>query len=278
MSSSGPEARPPATGEDTARGETTTSTSMPRPLVQDPASDLSDASGKVAALAFTRGVAASWSAQCGARVLGVYLIGSLAHGGFSLRYSDLDVALVMDEVDTSAIDKMRRIASADSCELAAKLSLFWTDRRFASGRFPLLDRVDYLDHAVVLVERERVVPARPSLHEIRSYLCGTPFSDWAALARHFATLDVLTAEDSRRYLRTLLYPARFIFSWMTGGVASNDDAVAFLSVRAPARLDVALIARALACRRSGADPIQLFADRRGLLRQVEACEYLVDCS
>ena len=62
---------------------------------------------------------------------------------------------------------MRRNFSPD---LAPKLSLFWTDRSFTIGRFPPLDRLDYLDHAQPLIERERAAPPRPSLDEVRAYL------------------------------------------------------------------------------------------------------------
>ena len=40
-----------------------------------------------------------------------------------------------------------------------------------------------------------------------------------------ATLD---AKDRKAYLRALLYPARLCFSYATGLMTSNDDAVAYL--------------------------------------------------
>jgi len=245
-------------------------------LSQNSASDPSDLSARAAAVAYARCLAAAWDAREGPRLIGVYMIGSLAHGGFSGGYSDIDVALIMEEgIDTATIEAMRHDAAALSPELAPKLSLFWTDRGFAVGRFPLLDRVDYLDHAVALVERQHVVPARPSLADVRAYLRGAPFTDWAAVARRFAAAEDIRTEDHKRYLRALLYPARFIFTWMTGGIASNDDAVTFLSEQAPAGLDVGLIERALACRRAGSDVRALVPARPILVRQVEACEQLL---
>jgi hypothetical protein len=62
---------------------------------------------------------------------------------------------------------------------------------------------------------------------------------------------------------------------MTGRMASNDDAVAFLNDRAPRGLDVDLVAGALECRRTAADPDRLFPARTGLPRQVAACAQLV---
>jgi hypothetical protein len=42
-------------------------------------------------------------------ILGIYLIGSLAHGGFGVRYSDIDVALIVEQpLSAAKLDSMRR--------------------------------------------------------------------------------------------------------------------------------------------------------------------------
>jgi predicted nucleotidyltransferase len=231
-----------------------------------------DDTALAAARAFAAGVAASVDAKAGAGLLGVYLLGSLAHGGFSRRYSDVDMAIVAESgIDQATLAAVKTEAAALSPELAAKLSIFWSDRAFTIGRFPPLDRVDYLDHAVAVIERERVNPIRPTLADIRDYLGGAPFAGWAASATHFAGLDSLGSDERKPYLRALLYPARFITSWMTGGMASNDDAVAFLSEQQVPGLDFDLVAAALQCRHDASDPDHLFPARAVLSRQVEAC-------
>src|SRR5262249_49758113 len=148
-------------------------------------------SAEGAAVDFARRIVPLWQAALGPELLGVYLIGSLAHGGFSRRYSDIDMALVTE-----------------------KLSVFWTDRHFGVGRFPPLDRIDFIDHAVVLMQREYVRPVRPALEEIQHYLGGAPFANWTEQARRFATAETLEPKDRKGYLRTLLYPGRFCYSWM----------------------------------------------------------------
>jgi hypothetical protein len=55
---------------------------------------------------------------------------------------------------------------------------------------------------------------------------------------------VLAPDDHKRYLRTLLYPARLLYSWKTGNVASNDDTVAYIESRNLVGGEVDLIARA----------------------------------
>lgn len=221
---------------------------------------------------FAQRVALEWDRYLGSRLLGIYLIGSLAHGGFGPRYSDIDVAVVLSNaLSTADITEMNRMAAEVSRQHAAKLSLFWTDRGFAIGRFPPLDRIDFLKNAVKLLEREAVRPGQPSLAEVRAYLRGAPFERWAAKAREFSVASELRPEEHKQYLRALLYPARFIYSWLLGDIASNDDAVLFLQDHAPAGIDVNLICKALRCRREGRDPDDLFGARSTLRAHVEVC-------
>jgi hypothetical protein len=170
---------------------------------------------------------------------------------------------------------MRSGAVALSADWGSKVSVFWTDRHFSVGRFPPLDRIDYLDNSITLIERERVRPARPTLEDIYHYLRGAPFANWAERARSFAAAESLESKDHKAYLRTLLYPARFCYSWMTGLVGSNEEAVAFINQRQVAGLDVNLIESALQCRRTAADPDALFPSRTFLPSQIEACAALL---
>lgn len=239
-----------------------------------------DAAADTAAAAtardFAAALAAGWQSELGANLLNVSLIGSLAHGGFSRRYSDIDVAVVTESgLDAAELDQLRTIAVATSEELARKLSIFWTDRTFTVGRFPPLDRVDVLDHGLTLFGREQVTPQRPSLDEIRSYLSGKPYESWAQSADQFAALEILEPKSHKSYLRAHLYPARFVFSFMTGRMGSNDDAVEWLKRHIIPGLDVPLIAAALDCRRAAADPDALFSARTALSRQVAACTALI---
>jgi hypothetical protein len=235
-----------------------------------------DEFAKTAAIDFARQLILRWQGELGADLLGAHLMGSLAHAGFSRRYSDIDIALVtIAGLSPQALDRLRSEAVALSADWGPKVSVFWTDRQFSLGRFPPLDRLDYLDHAVALVERECVRPARPTLEEIHHYLRGAPFASWAERARSFAAADMLEPKDHKAYLRTLLYPARFCYSWMTGLMGSNDVAVAFLKESHPAGLDVSSLECALECRQSAADPDALFPARKVLPSQIDACVALI---
>ncbi len=186
-----------------------------------------DEPARTAAIDFSRRLVPHWQEALGTELLGAYLIGSLAHAGFNRRYSDIDMALITTAgLSPQMLDRLRSEALTLSADWGPKVSVFWTDRHFSLGRFPPLDRIDYLDHAVALMERERARPARPTLEEIHNYLSDAPFASWSKQARSFAAAEILQPKDHKAYLRTLLYPGRFCYSWMTGLMGSNDDAAA----------------------------------------------------
>src|SRR5260370_34327349 len=93
----------------------------------------------MAAVDFARRLVPFWQAALGSELLGVYLIGSLAHGGFRRRYSGIDIALVTEAgLAPPALDRGRNQAAEGATEWGTKLSGFWTDRECWLGRFPPL--------------------------------------------------------------------------------------------------------------------------------------------
>ena len=227
------------------------------------------------AMDFARRLVQDWQETLGAELLGAYLIGSLAHASFNRRYSDIDLVIVTEAgLPQDALDGLKSEAVALSGDWGSKVSIFWSDRHFTLGRFPPLDRVDFLDHAVPLMEREHLRPPRPTLEEIRQYLRGPIFTTWVDRAQSFAAAETLEPKDHKMYLRTILYPGRFCYSWMTGCIGSNEDAVTFLNERPVPGLNIDLIARALRCREAAADPDVLFPVRTALPAQFDVCASL----
>ena len=222
-----------------------------------------DDQAAAAARDFAATLAPRWQALLGDALLGVYLLGSLAHGGFSRRYSDIDVAVVTEDGLTPAdFDAMRADAGALSSELAAKLSIFWTDRTFSAGRFPPLDRADYLDHGVALFERERVTPPRPGLAEVRALshrqaVRGLVAGRGAVRRARRARAEIAQAVSARaslsRALRLQLHDRAAWDRTMTRWSGSRIARCRGSTSRS--------IARALDIRRAAADPDALFAAR-----------------
>jgi hypothetical protein len=113
-------------------------------------------------------------------------------------------------------------------------------------------------------------PARPSLSEIRAYLAAKPFRNWSQQVSRLNDLDQ-PIDDHKRYLRTLLYAARFLYSWETGNVVSNDGAVSYVEQRGLVGSETDIIRSALQCRNEGGDPLPLFSERPRLHAPVNCC-------
>ena len=97
-----------------------------------------DDSHRTAAIDFADCIVPFWKAELGPELLGIYVMGSLAHGGFCRRYSDIDIAVVTEAgLSTRTLARVRGEAIAVSADLGPRLSVFWTDRHLASADFLL---------------------------------------------------------------------------------------------------------------------------------------------
>jgi hypothetical protein len=203
---------------------------MPAPLPADPAvAELVAACRSLAEEAF------------GARLLGVYLIGSLGHGGFSPAVSDVGVAFLLDdpltETDAEQISALAAYCGAAHPRYGRRLSLFWSspdaftadDRVQVAGRFPAIDRLDLLSHGQ-LIARDDLRPflALPT----RRAVLENCREDALRFVRDPARYGFLTGGgdydfgDRRALSRLCLFPARFLHTAATGEVVANDVAAA----------------------------------------------------
>ena len=239
--------------------------------------DLGDDDVRDAAIDLANQLCAFAAGRLGNEFIGFYLLGSLAHGGFNRRYSDIDVALITENgVDEDFLKVLQVEAEVIDPALAYKVSLFWSDSKFSVGRFPPLDRLDYIEHAIALREDKKIIAPKPEFAEIRDYLRGAPFEQWANRGTVFSRQPELDINDWKSFLKTHLYPARFAFSWLTGQIGSNDTALKYLHNNPVKGLDMVLMDRALACRHAAADPDILFDDRTSLPAQYQACAKLME--
>jgi predicted nucleotidyltransferase len=123
-----------------------------------------DQPAKSAAIGFARRLVEHWQEALGTELLGAYLIGSLAHAGFSRRYSDIDLALVTRAGLTAPmLDRMRSDAVALSAEWGPKVSAFRTDQHFSRGR--------ETDRSLRASRRVCAVDFASRKSRIRSFLC-----------------------------------------------------------------------------------------------------------
>ncbi len=194
---------------------------------------------------FVEQVRAHARARFGDNLLAVYLLGSLAHGGYSAGCSDIDVALFFRPGYEADLAALRADLRAVDLTLESRLSIFWSTPGFVGGRFPALDRIDLLDHGV-LIDGEAIdgLP-RPDRAAIESQLRAHATGYWASLTADFSGDRPADKELSR----CVLYPARLLYTWQSGEMASNDVAVQWLNEHPVEGLDLAPINLAMRVRR-----------------------------
>ena len=190
----------------------------------------------------------------------VYKLGSLAHGGFSHIYSDIDIGVLLNcSEPPAAMAALIAEAKTLDAEYGKKLSVFWGNPDFSWGRLPVIDRLDLLDHGIALVNNHRPSFRRPTQNEIRSELLRSIDKSWKPRLPELSRLTQLAPESRKPYIRAILYPARLIYTWDNLAVDSNDRAVEYLRSIKPSGLDLAAIEAALRCRHGECSAADVFA-------------------
>jgi len=213
-------------------------------------------------------IAAYFKQHLGSDLVEAYQLGSLAHGGFSQIYSDIDMCLLLACPEAPA-EMARLIANAKELNSThgKRLSVFWGNPAHTWGRLPVLDRVDLLDHGVPLLFAHRPDFPRPDKTSIREALLQSVEKSWGPNTKELSVLSELPREKRKPYVRCLLYPARLIYSWDRFEIASNDRAVAYLHEVEPPGLDLRPIQLALACRHEKYPVERIFSERVNLADQ-----------
>jgi hypothetical protein len=196
--------------------------------------------------------AASARQLWGRRLVAVYAIGSLAHGGFSPYVSDVDVALILSDPleagDRSKVDIIPdRLRETDTA-LARRLSVFWGSSatlgcRAAGGRFAAADRAD-------LRQSGRLFWGADIRDQVSAASLGELIGEGAQLAlEKLATAQAiallkdsaaLAVGDVRRLTKWILFPVRLLFTARTGQIADHGTAVDyFCSVSSGAAVELA---------------------------------------
>lgn len=225
---------------------------------------------------FVLSVAGFFNAALGSKLADAYKLGSLAHGGFSAIYSDIDIGLVLNCREPPAeMSELIARAKASHAEYGKKLSVFWGNPGFNWGRLPNLDRLDLLDHGVPLLNGFKPEFLRPTKQEIRDELLRSIEKSWRPRLPELSRLRELAPDNRKPYIRAILYAARLIYSWDNLAMDSNDRAVEYLHRVEPVGLDLKPIDMALACRQEKCTVDDVFKLHTDLNRQCErAIEYI----
>jgi predicted nucleotidyltransferase len=209
-------------------------------------------------------------AAFGDSLLSVVQLGSLAHGGFSERFSDIDLAVILQApvADSVVEDAKAQLALLEPATLAKRVSLFWTVADFTWGRLRPVDQVDLHDNGQVLWGKSLSgLAPRPSLAVVRADMQVHSLPYWADKTVYFSDHLPANEREFKEYVRCLLYPARLTFTWQTGKLGGNDEAVAYLEQLAPPGLRLDMIKDALRCRNADLADTALFGYQPALTQQ-----------
>jgi hypothetical protein len=174
------------------------------------------------------------AAALGARLISVYAIGSLAHGGFAPEVSDIDIAVLVDRCDQSIPPLIAAVVTSTREELgpglADRLSIFYGDwESFGApaeaARMGAIDRLDLIEHGLLMhgVDRRTDDGVRPTRDELVAQTAAF-LPTWEAQRRD---LDDLIAAGARVLTKQVLFPVRFLYTHATGRAGANQDAVAW---------------------------------------------------
>jgi hypothetical protein len=175
------------------------------------------------------------------RLAAAYALGSLAHGGFSIHVSDVDLGLVLceplEDGDAEAVASLSAKVKASGIPLAERLSVYWGSLEtlsgtVAGGRFPPLDLYDLKQYGRLLAGRDvRSRLRSPTVREL--VVSGAEFA-----LKHLSTPEViarlrnpveLANASTKTLTKHVLYPVRFLFTARTGQIGMNDEAVNYFS-------------------------------------------------
>lgn len=172
----------------------------------------------------------------GARLSAVFALGSLAHGGFAPIASDIDIAVILNDLPADIagqIAEIRRITieRADS-PLAERLSVFWADwagvRDGASERSRLdeVDRLDLIEDGRLLYGVDKrasaVKPGKATVLVETARFAIAKFDDaYLASLRRPAEL---VAAGPRTASKAALFPIRLLYTVEVGRAGQNDAA------------------------------------------------------
>ena len=175
------------------------------------------------------------------RLIAAYIIGSLARGGFSEHYSDIDLAFILagplTESDQHAFQNILKRLSILNIPFANKLSLFWqsaanlnesfrTDNYAHSSAFDQIDLFQYglLKYGVDVRTNGFQFPSQRSL-EIDAVNIALEKLNNPRVIAMMANPHLLFSQRTMPPSKLVLLPVRLIYTALTHKTGSNKDAV-----------------------------------------------------
>ncbi len=215
--------------------------------------------GEAEARQIALAVAQQAATEFGSEFSGAFLLGSLAHGGFALKSSDIDIALVLHQLDAETGARVRQLTSAAiasfNSPLTARVSVFWADPAHlrtgneAHTRLEAVDRADLMRFGVLMWGEDlRSLGELPSAAEL--VRAGAEFGAAKFALEYLAqSAAELVRAGPRAASKYVLFPVRLSFTLATGEIGLNEAAVSWYLHSSGAAQE--LVAAAFAWRTDG---------------------------
>src|SRR3990167_5082577 len=172
------------------------------------------------------------------RLLSYYVIGSLAHGGFSPLVSDVDIAIITTDynnADAKHIEQISNFVIKCDLPLCDRISIFWSNVRDLSvstlksgrGRFPAIDKLDLLNYGILFYGKDiKNQLNRPEIHNI--LIDSSTFAIKYLLNDEMLTeigeSELLITRDARKLTKIVLFPIRLLYTLKTHRIGQNEHA------------------------------------------------------
>ncbi len=173
------------------------------------------------------------------RCRAVYIMGSLARGGFSEAASDIDIGIVLQGPlqpgDQAQIDKVLSTSVTQYPDVKNNVSIFWgsvesINGASGDGRYPPFDRLDLIDHALLVngidIREQLTRPSKQALETASAKFALAYLGNTERIEEFFAC-DQIAAKGTVYITKTILFPARFIYLQQSGEVAGNAASYQF---------------------------------------------------
>ena len=196
------------------------------------------------------------------RCIAIYIMGSLARGGFSERVSDIDIGIILagdlETQDGDRIDNIQKSVMEKHSLVCNRLSIFWgsvdsLNGAASTGRYPPFDRLDLIDHGLILAGtdiRDKLVRPSHKELEIASAKFALGFLGDQTRINDLRNPSQIVEKGVLYVTKFVLFPPRFIYLAETGHVAGNEESVKFYAVRYNG-MDAELVRCAFAWRMNG---------------------------
>jgi len=168
--------------------------------------------------------------------LSVFVMGSLARGGFSEAVSDIDLGLVSGKSLSNAKEEfaiIKKQLMQKYPSIKNNISIFYgsvseINKKEGVFRYPPFDRLDLIKHALLVsgddIRHKLIVPQKEELL-LATADFALDYLTTEVRINEFKNQELIIGKGLTYFTKTVLFPVRFIYFEKTGKISGNDVSV-----------------------------------------------------